>query len=248
MVFTIFLASCATNPTQDHNAETTLKERAVLAMMAANAYQDIDDLRFPLEKIGWNLVYSVSDYSGLSYDILEHVNGKNVIFAFRGTEFWDLGDWFTNIFIVSFQPENAYNALINYKIKYPYKNIVLTGHSLGGGLAIGMSLRLGLDAVAFDPSPRLFDGFGFWGYNKYAKRVEINQEGEILEASRYLSVLDRIKQIVPNKITYNMKGDECSNPFCSHSMQLLALGLLKLGSSGDKELADICNEINCQNK
>ncbi len=243
ILFAALLASCSSVPIKTRNYHSvdqdTAKAYALYAMISSNAYQDMESLRFPLEKIGWNLIYSISDDSGLAYDILEDENSDEVIFAYRGTESLDFGDWFTNSFIVSPQPEIAYSALKTYIKNHPRKHITLTGHSLGGGLAIGMSLRLDLDAVVFNSSPRFFDGFGLgiWGWkdSNHAKRVAIFQKGEVLEFVRSLSVLDNHKQIVPDEnifeASFNLK--ECNNsidkPICNHSMNLLAFELLKIG-------------------
>lgn len=260
ILFAALLASCGSYPIKTKNYHSvdqdTAKAYALYAMMSSNAYQGLDSLRFPLEKIGWNLIYSISDDSGLAYDILEDENSDEVVFAYRGTESLDFGDWFTNFFIVSPQPEIAYSALKTYINNHPRKHITLTGHSLGGGLAIGMSLRLDLDAVVFDWSPRFFDGFGLgiWGWKdcSHAKRVAIFQKGEVLELVRSLSVLDNGEKILPDEnifeASFNIK--ECNssivNSICKHSITPLAFELLKLGKHHER-LSVICETIeNCK--
>ncbi len=265
----VIISSCATFSTQltdnyqckesiNHRCVTAkiAKENAIYAMMSFNSYHDIKEVRFPLEKIGWNLIHSFDDpKSGLAYDIFEQENSNEVVFAFRGTES-SLLDWFfTNLAIVSPQAEEAYKELEAYKDKCKKKNgghlcekhITLTGHSLGGGLAIGMSLRHGDDAVAFNSSPAVFAGWwGFdhaLGYTKKAnKRILIYQSGEILEFIRDLDVLDQFSQRLGKDNIYEATFD-----IGKHEMRPLAVGLLKLGKTNDNKepLSIICAEIDC---
>lgn len=258
LILPIFLISCAGNK-RSMNFESVTPEvankYAIYAMMASNSYQDIDDLRFPLEIINWNLIHSVSDDSGLAFDIFEKEKSNEVVFAFRGTELWDLGDHIANFtYFLTSQPKNAQKYLEKYMLKYCNKHIILTGHSLGGGLALGMSLRLGLDAITFNPSPRLYDGIGSYRpYNEKADRVIVFQEGELLESFRD-KMLERVnfisstksEKIVPENNFYKIKltGNECNDSICKHSMIPLALKLLK--DSNNSNMEKICKAIKCQ--
>jgi hypothetical protein len=70
--------------------------------------------------------------------------------------------------------------------------VVLTGHSLGGGLALSASLWLGVNAYAFNPSPRVFDG---WKDAKQpATRIVVYQDKEVL--SKIRSFWPKYKQVI----------------------------------------------------
>jgi len=94
--------------------------------------------------------------NGLSYDVYERKNGDDVteiILAFRGTEFACLNDWrYGNI--SSDQRFDAIKAYDNLDRIYDAP-ISVTGHSLGGSLAMQISLCRDVHYnIAFDTSPR----------------------------------------------------------------------------------------------
>jgi len=266
LVLSMFMVSCQTLKLRTLEAHELkpdqAKNYAIYAMMASNAYEDIASLRrFPLESLGWNSdpEKHYSDYSGLSFDVFEKENSNEVVFAFRGTN--DFLDYLTHNFaIVSLQAILVDYELSKYKKKVGNKNIVLTGHSLGGGLAIGMSLKHCLKAVTFDASPRIFDGFGIklFGYDgdcdgKNIDRVLIYTKGEILELTRRFSIDQFKEKIVQKDNTFKVSTDandgKCQNFVCKHEMEPLAIEILRRGKLAEnKELDIICDAINCEEK
>lgn len=174
---------------------------ALYAMMAANAYRPSSErIRFKLAKLGWYLVDEDGNHadhqgvpvtgptknhpvSGLAYDVYERLDTNDVVFAYRGTDSWD--DYLTaNLAIppFNFQYRQARRELGKYLATNPQRDVTVTGHSLGGGLALSMSVHHGVPAFAFDPSPRIFDGLG--DFHEPAPRLVVYQQGEILQEYR----------------------------------------------------------------
>jgi hypothetical protein len=108
----------------------------------------------------------------------------------------------------------------------------VTGHSLGGGLALSVSFWEGVDAVVFNTSPRVFDGLE--NQNKPAQRLAVFQEKDILQKVRrhYPKFLAKIKpeQMVETHFDYAGRS--------AHRSDLLAEGLLACSTdAGQQELA-----------
>lgn len=220
---------------------------AVYAMLSSNVYHKNDRLRFPVEKLGWVQVDvygrpttkpTTTRKSGLAYDIYEQQDSNEVIFVFRGTD--SKKDYLTGnlaIWPFSLQYTQAKIAFEKYLKNHPTKKVSVAGHSLGGGLALSMSVRYGVDAVVFDSSPRIFDGLG----NKHlpASRVMIYEGGEILAVVR--KFWRKIFEVVPQENIYKASFDFGSAN--KHRSDHLALGLLNLGASEDATLVAIRDSL-----
>ncbi|MFY9514434.1 MAG: hypothetical protein WAQ05_26000 [Rubrivivax sp.] len=222
---------------------------ALYAMMASNAYaDDLEKPQFPLEKLGWRKVDEkgaavpaqqnsyrpktfVGDFfSNLQFDIWEDTRSKRTVFAFKGTQ--EKVDWVSgNLMVgISIPYKSAKKHVRDYIAAHPGRQVMATGHSLGGGLALSVSYWEGVDAVVFNTSPRVFDGAS--DANRSARRLALFQEGDILQKvrHRYPKFLEKVKpeQIVETGFDYGGRN--------AHRIDLLAEGLL--ACSTDSPLRD----------
>jgi hypothetical protein len=212
---------------------------AVWAMMAGNCYRSA--LHFDLEPLGWQ-VFSrnkesgyLGAVSGLAYDAYQHQDGR-VVLAIRGSDGWP--DWImANLALpFSFQYKSAFKH---------YREIIdqcgridlVTGHSLGGGIALGMSVRYGVEAMVFDTSPRIFDGL--WDVHKQAKRRHVYQKGDPLQFARNIwPKYQSISRSIDTWVTdFDFRG--ASN----HTGTLLARGLAELGAEHDPDLKKVVSKL-----
>jgi len=217
---------------------------AIYSMIASNTYHQTDRIKFPVEKLGWRQVDakgkltdrpSVEMKSGLAYDIFESQHSNEVIFSFRGTD--SKRDFITgNLAFPPFigQYKAAKKAFGEFVEKHPDQRVVATGHSLGGSLALTMSVLYGVDAVVFDSSPRIFTEFR----NKPAPamRVMIYQSGEILAAVRKVWSHKFLK-IVPQEYIYKASFDFGGDN--KHRSDRLAQRLLELGATVSDDLLQV---------
>jgi pimeloyl-ACP methyl ester carboxylesterase len=98
--------------------------------------------------------------------------------------------------------------------------IIVTGHSLGGGIALEVSLkRENVDAYVFNTSPR----FSADGYNIDNKRVSVVEHGEILKALRAPS--REASQ------TYTSIGCSSGGPVSQHEQVKLAECLTQIAAT-----------------
>ncbi len=152
---------------------------AIYAMMASNAYaNDASKTHFPVEALGWEKVdlkgnpvaegknsytpktFVGGVFSNLQFDIWEDTKSKKTIIAFKGTK--EKIDWVTgNLAIgISIPYKSAKKHVKEYLASHSDRTVSLTGHSLGGGLALSVSFWEGVDAIVFNSSPRIYDGLG----------------------------------------------------------------------------------------
>jgi hypothetical protein len=262
------LSACATSGSykdleqQAVNAEFAGKY-AHLAMMSSNSYHKDEKKRdyFPIEKMDWQH-YSMNGeltdkpdgptfedgWNGLAYDIYKKKNTKETVFAYRGTEgFWD---WIFSNLALFYSPAytEAFEKFEEYKNSDEHKDekIMVTGHSLGGGIALGVSVRNeGVKAVVFDPSPRIFNGLE--DHNKPATRIVVYQEKEILEYVRkgWTTIPDILQPEDPKDTKIPIYKATC--PFkkgeSNHRGDLLAKCLLEKGQDDNMNLKPVWEEV-----
>lgn len=152
------------------------------AAMANNSYSDPKNK--PIFVLpGWTLHDALESKSGLALQVygdgVSLKNSERVVVAYRGTNSSSVLDWANNLSPMEpLQYRQAFSHLKELKSNYPEAKVTAVGHSLGGGIAMNMSMRLpGVDAVAFNMSPRVRFG-RTEAYPAY--RASLYEVGEIL--------------------------------------------------------------------
>lgn len=102
---------------------------------------------------GWTLDQSLSTND--TFTFVNHAT-REVVIAYRGTQWTNIGDLWQNLGILTNNPLLQQRAQHNLKLyrstvtKYPRYDIVLTGHSAGGFQATYVAVRTGAKAVVFN--------------------------------------------------------------------------------------------------
>lgn len=142
-------------------------EGAPYALMANNAYSAAHSTNFALPA-GWQIVaqYTQRGPTGLQYRVfakraeldagssLDTGNASQfaeIVLALRGTD--ELADWWHGN-ISGEQYQQALALIDELRAKFPRSKLTVTGHSLGGGIALYLSMmRVQVSAYVFNPSP-----------------------------------------------------------------------------------------------
>lgn len=140
----------------DHSDAKKFSEAAPYAAMSSDVYGDERSIeKFPSD-FGYNLETGPKEITsnGLAYSVYKHSESGEIVVAFRGTNN-ESKDWVSNVDnffgmdLTQSQYDLAEAAMIGILIKYG-KNVTVTGHSLGGGLATSVANRFGLKAFSFN--------------------------------------------------------------------------------------------------
>ena len=156
------------------------RKHFIHAAMASNVY--LDPASKPQYALpGWTLFDALTSDTGLAL----HVYGDGptlegsgqIVVAYRGTD--SPIDWRNNLALR--EPPQYRQALAHLRplrAKYPQAAMTVAGHSLGGGIAMNMSMRVpGVEAVGFNMSPRVRFG-RTTPYDTY--RASLYEVGEFL--------------------------------------------------------------------
>ncbi|AZZ96012.1 DUF2974 domain-containing protein [Pseudoalteromonas sp. R3] len=209
----------------------TAQEAFVFAQMSHNVYQD--DFQFSLPTKYSAVEHSDNDAIGFAYSIYEDTDTNTVILVFRGTE--DITDWWYGNFL-GWQNESALELFDQQKSQYPEgTKFIVTGHSLGGAIALEISLkREHVDTYVFNTSPRF--RFGEQVYEN--KRVSIVENGEILKLFR--APAPEATQ------TYTSLGCSSGGPLSQHEQSKLAVCLTKIAASQSAMAIESLNSNNIE--
>lgn len=252
-----FAEACSAQENGDAQPVTRplANDTAVYAMMASNAYgSSASRLIFPLAELGWRKVgldgkpipdnknsYSPRTLAGklvssLQFDIWESAESKDAVIAFKGTD--EKVDWIDSDLAVgiSIAYKSAKKLVENYMESNPDRRVTVVGHSLGGGIALSMSVWNGVPAVVFNASPRIYDGLA--NHDQPADRVVIYQKGDPLEPLRKVHpVFTRkieARQIYQTSFDYHGEN--------AHRADLIASGLLACADT--PELRNLAARMN----
>jgi hypothetical protein len=128
---------------------------ATLAILSNNVYERAAPIPLPR---GWEVAVPPRDGKGLSYAVYVHSAAGRVdeaVLAYRGTD--DLRDWAQNLRLTDEQTVEGDQVFREFADRYRREGvgkISVTGHSLGGGLALRMSfLAEGAPATVFNWAP-----------------------------------------------------------------------------------------------
>lgn len=260
-IFPLGLPSCSVPdqipppPAQSKRMTPEVAARyAPYAMMAENAYYRNGNAPYEIGKLGWRKIKpdgspaeagrsSYSNGFGLAADIYRHDKEDRYAFVFCGTN--SKKDWLISNLPVgpSFSYKSAnkrFKLFLEKQAGGDPRKVVAVGHSLGGGLAGGQSLKFGVDAIMFNTSPRVFDGWGDKWHEKQhpelpkPKRVAIEKSGEFLSAARAVST--KYKEVMNGQRQYYLPSAQGGNAGELHSMSLLAGDIIELAASQDHSL------------
>jgi len=257
LLCTMLISGCSSVTAKESGEPTVLdaasaEAYALYAMMASNAYLDKNDRTyFPIEQLGWTRVdldgnptddnsYTPSSigklFSNLQFDIWEHNEKALTVISFKGTD--EKIDWLVANFSIgiSIPYKSGKKHVKRYMKNHPDRSLVLTGHSLGGGLALSSSLWEGVDAIVFNSSPRLYDGWG--DHNEPAIRKAIYHGNDFLQKirGRYPKFLEKIPAEDTIEANFDYSGEN------THRADLLAEGILRC-ASGNTEFAALAQQI-----
>ena len=226
------------------------KKYYIYSLMSTNAYVDIADPQFKIP--GWIRTDRYNSDNGLGFDVYEKVlqdgDKPTLVIAFRGTEMNSFKDmWSANIAVFKQgQYKEALKATRAYRDSLPNYKIIATGHSLGGALALNMSLRIdGIDAIVFNTSPRVTLGNIDKSLNN--KRVMIRESGDVLQIVRsfYAGILHFTNEtgwaarysIEHFKVDY--QNYNWNHKYKEHGAYNLARGLLITAVAQSDEAKDV---------
>lgn len=225
------------------------KTSYVHALFANNVYRSPKDK--PIFQVPtWEMSERKESKSGLALEVWQKKEaGKTVevIVAYKGTDFKEIPDWKANLSIWR-EPEQYREAQEHFKSLLKKEHnlevpISVAGHSLGGGIALNVSLRHSthrrpIRAFAFNTSPRAF--YRPINPEVAVERYLLDERGEFLSAAR-LIWSSKFHGLPPpqtyNFLDFNYFG---AKPVSEHSIYLFTRALLLIAvNQGDKFATEV---------
>lgn len=203
--------------------------------MSSNVYRDKNKY-FALP--GWRLDSREDSPSGLTIDVWTQGDPSSpdrVATVFRGTDGFNLDDWQANLSIWPepeqyFEAQHFFEKYVLHNERFKNSTLVVSGHSLGGGIAINVSLRWSthnrpVTAFAFNSSPRGF----YRPYNDTptAARTILSENAEFLSLSRKLW-WSKIETIGKRNYNFMSFTNPMYRPFGEHKIYYFSRALLML--------------------
>lgn len=216
------------------NYKTVASKSVPYSIMVNNVYRDpVDKPIFSLP--GWIVADRLESDSGLALEELHRVVDGNIVevaVVYKGTDAPSWRDWKTNlsIWLQPTQYEEAHRHIKELLDSSELKGVPITvaGHSLGGGIALNISLRHSTEehpirTFTFNTSPR-----GFYEPINESIKVErylLDEKGEFLGGARPFWHYKLSKY---DPLTYNFLDFTAlySKPVSEHSIYLFSRALL----------------------
>jgi hypothetical protein len=215
------------------------------AIMASNVYREPAER--PVYALpGWKLEKRFQSDSGLAFEELQKIEGGRIVelaIVYKGTDSTSWLDWKTNLSIW-WQPKQyaeAHNRFLQLLKEERYRSVPISvvGHSLGGGIALNVSLRHStverpIRAFVFNTSPRAF--YQPIDLTVPVDRYLLDEKAEFLWGGR-LFWQTRIRNFLP--LTYNFLSFNASvsKPISEHSIYLFSRALLMVAINQGDEYA-----------
>ncbi|MBT1446057.1 DUF2974 domain-containing protein [Shewanella sp. JM162201] len=199
------------------------KNYYVFSLMSSNIYRDTSSPYYVIPN--WKLESRHQSDSGLVVDVYSYNFGEEYSVVYKGTDFSEGNDWATNFALVQpNQYKEAFDHLNQFVNEHQDKKIYVTGHSLGGGIALNMAQRIdGVTAVAFNSSPRAFFNTD---ENVKNKKVHLYEAGEILGPLNRTWLWLKTDNLEKYKYNYLDFLWWTFSPVQEHGMYLFSRGLL----------------------
>jgi hypothetical protein len=202
------------------------------AQMAENAYGR-ESFKLP-SYISKDTVikYGGTDFSATIYSRWSGQTRQAIIIAYRGTDFTHWKDWVLgNLF--TFQNRQALRLFDHVRDSYSGMPFIVTGHSLGGAMAMHVSLRRdNAEAYVFNMSPH------------YRTPLFRRADNDRSSVASYAEILKGLRIFTRQRATWHTvvpcaEGDAISR----HSQRMLATCLTQIASI-TSPAADSSRELN----
>jgi serralysin len=169
-----------------------------------------------------------------------YTSGSTTVISYRGTD--SVGDVFAYpeaLGFLTWQTQDAAEVYRTYKEAHPSQDIIVTGQSLGGGLAGFVAAAYGEDAVIFDPMPferaaqTLYHaGTGFL-VNKHLRDIYYGEDAPAHPTTEHIKsyavegeFLQYLRFLTGSMPSHRLNPYGSANPFTALHSQALAVTLL----------------------
>lgn len=181
--------------------------------------------------------------SGFQAAVYRDPNG-NLVLTFAGTDLTSPVDWATNVEQAIGIETKQYNAALELATKLKAEagsDLVITGHSLGGGLASYAALGTDTPAVTFNAAGLSNDSLESLGYSPDQAR-EVASDGLIRRYSVQSDILTNLQENTPAPDAVGthieLRDPESNDLFDTHSIDMHGSGAVVDAINKDKPWND----------